>query len=76
MTRQVTATVAKEKLLALLDEVEIGESVEITRHGLLIARLVPARGAHALRSRMAGIAMSNADDQELFSTGATWELEQ
>ena len=39
MVRQVTATEAKTKLLALLDEVETGESIEITRRGHLVARM-------------------------------------
>jgi len=75
MVRQVTATEAKTKLLALLDEVETGESIEITRRGHLVARIVPARGAHSLRGRFSGVVMSNADEEELFSTGAEWELE-
>jgi prevent-host-death family protein len=75
MVRQVTATRAKAQLLALLDEVQSGESVEITRHGRVIARIVPASGAHALRGRHAGVVTSNAEDEELFSTGVRWELE-
>jgi prevent-host-death family protein len=71
----MTATQAKAKLLAVLDDVESGESVEITRHGRLVARIVPARGAPALRGRHAGVVMSNAADEELFSTGVTWEIE-
>ena len=44
MNRHVTATEAKAKLLALLDDVEKGEEIEITRNGMTIARLSPARG--------------------------------
>jgi prevent-host-death family protein len=76
MVHQVTATEAKAKLLALLDEIEAGESVDITRHGRLVARLVPARGAHALRGRHAGIVRSNATDEELFSIGEPWDVER
>jgi prevent-host-death family protein len=76
MVRQVTATQAKAKLLALLDEIEAGESIDITRHGRLVARLIPARGAHALRGRHAGIVRSNATDEELFSTGEIWDVER
>lgn len=76
MARTVTATEAKTKLLSLLDEVENGERVDITRHGRLVARLVPARGAHALRGRMVGIAKSNAEDEDLFTTGVVWEMER
>src|SRR5687767_12257233 len=53
MIRKVTATEAKAKLLALLGEVERGEEIEITRHGLTVARLAPARGPHSLRGRFA-----------------------
>lgn len=41
MARQISATEAKAKLLALLDEVEAGEEAEITRRGVIIARLAP-----------------------------------
>jgi prevent-host-death family protein len=39
--RQVQASAAKTHLLELLDAVEQGETVLITRHGKPIARLVP-----------------------------------
>jgi prevent-host-death family protein len=39
--KQVQASQAKTHLLELLDEVEKGETVVITRHGKPIARLVP-----------------------------------
>jgi prevent-host-death family protein len=39
--KTVQASVAKTHLLELLDEVERGETVLITRHGKPIARLVP-----------------------------------
>jgi len=35
---------AKNKLSALLDRVEQGEEVVITRHGKEVARLVPSKG--------------------------------
>ena len=74
MTIKVTATQAKARILALLDDVAAGEVVEITKHGRPVARLVPAAGAHAVRGALAGIAMSAADDDDLFSTGEVWEL--
>ncbi len=74
MTRTVTATEVKARILALLDEVEAGEEIEITRHGRTVARLAPARGPHALQGRFAGVAMSVAEDTALFSTGETWDL--
>ena len=75
MGKVVTATEAKAKILALLDEVESGEEVEITRHGRLVARLVPARRGAALRGRFKGLVTTAVDDEgALFSTGETWDL--
>jgi len=74
MPRRMTATEAKAKILALLDEVAAGGEIEITKHGRTVARLVPAAGPHALKGRFAGVAMSAADDEELFTTGATWNM--
>jgi hypothetical protein len=36
---------------------------------------VPASGGHALRGLFAGIAVSNATDEELFSTGEVWNAQ-
>ena len=74
MTRQVTATELKAKLLSLLNDVEKGEEIEITRHGHTIARITPARGPHGLKDLFKGIAVTNASDEELFSTGEVWEV--
>ena len=74
MTRQMTATELKAKILAVLDDVAAGEEVEITKHGRTVARLIPATGPHALRDRCAGVAMTAAGDDELFTTGAGWDL--
>lgn len=49
---------AKAKLSALLDRVERGEEIIITRHGRPIARLVPdgeARDVRAARAAIAGL---------------------
>jgi prevent-host-death family protein len=70
----MTATEVKAKLLSLLNQVEKGEDIEITRHGMPVARLVPARGPHALKGLMTGIAMTAAPDEELYSTGEAWDL--
>jgi prevent-host-death family protein len=43
--KEVGAFEAKNSLSALLDLVEAGEEVVITRHGREAARLVPPRGA-------------------------------
>ena len=74
MTRILTATEAKAKLLGLLDEVAAGDEVEITKHGRTVARLVPASGPHSLKGKFARVAMSVAEDEELFCTGAAWDL--
>jgi len=74
MTRQMTATEVKARILALLDDVALGDSIEITKHGRTIARLVPAQGPHALKGRLSGSAMSAAEDDDLFTTGASWNL--
>ncbi len=74
MTKKVTATEAKATILSLLDEIVDGEAVEITKHGRTVARLVPATGANALKDSMAGVAVTAVDDEELFSTGLSWNL--
>ena len=43
MAREVQASEAKTHLPRLLDEVERGETIIITRHGRRIARIVPER---------------------------------
>ncbi len=75
MTRQMTVTQVKAKLLGLIDEIEAGEDIEITRHGVTVARLIAARGPEALKGRFAGVAKTNASDQELFSTGVDWNAQ-
>jgi prevent-host-death family protein len=74
MTRIMTATEVKAKILALLDEVAEGEEIEITKHGRTVARLVGATGSNALKGRLSGVAMTAVDDEALFSTGASWNL--
>lgn len=74
MTRQMTATELKAKILSVLDEVATGEEIEITKHGRTIARLVPGNGARSLGGSLIGVATSVTDDDALFSTGADWEL--
>ncbi|MGH9892257.1 MAG: type II toxin-antitoxin system Phd/YefM family antitoxin, partial [bacterium] len=39
-----------------------------------VARLVPAGGPPALKSRLVGVAMSNAADEDLYTTGVSWDL--
>lgn len=70
MTRQMTATEVRAKILALLDEVALGDEIEITKHGRTVARLVPAAGPQALKGLMTGVARTASDDEGLFTTGA------
>ena len=42
--RQIQASEAKTRFLQLLDDVERGETVVITRHGQAVARIEPERG--------------------------------
>jgi prevent-host-death family protein len=74
MTTQMTATEVKAKILSLLDAVAAGAEIEITKHGRIVARLVPAAGPPALKGKLAGVAMSAAADEDLFTTGAAWDL--
>ena len=43
--REIGAFEAKNKFGQLLDQVENGEEIVITRHGREVARLVPSKGA-------------------------------
>ena len=70
----MTATEAKAKILALLDEVAAGEEVQITRHGHVVARLLPAGDPRSSRGALVDVAMSAVDDEQLFATGVAWDL--
>lgn len=59
-------------MLRLLDEAAAGEEIEITRHGRPVARLVPASGARSLKGSYEGMAMTAGEEEQLFSTGETW----
>lgn len=74
MSRIMTATETKAKILALLDDVAAGDEVQITKHGHVVARLVPASGPGSLKGTLTGVAISAANEEDLFSTGATWSL--
>ena len=74
VSRKMTATQAKANILALLDDVAAGDEVEITKHGRTVARLVPAIGPHALKGSLIGVAMTAGEDEDLFTTGAAWNL--
>lgn len=74
MTIKMTATEAKAKILSLLDDVAAGQEVEITKHGRIVARLMPASGPHALKGSLVGTAMTAGPEEDLFTTGANWDL--
>jgi prevent-host-death family protein len=63
----MTSTEVKAKLHSLLDEVENGEEIEITRHGRTVARLSSARRHLALKNKFAGIARTACEDDNLYS---------
>lgn len=74
MARVLNATEVKHRILALLDEVAAGETIEITKHGRPVARLVPANGPHALKGKLRGEAATGVVEEEaFFSTGVGWE---
>ncbi len=73
MIRKMTATEAKARILGLLEEVAAGDEVEITKHGRTVARLAGPRHPHAA-GPVREVALSSASDEELFSTGAAWDL--
>ncbi len=64
----VGAYEAKVKLSELLDKVEHGEQVVITRHGKPIARLVP-EGGHDVAKAMAAVEGLLAIGRELAAQG-------
>jgi len=74
MAIKLTATEAKAKILSLLDEVAAGQEFEITKHGRTVARLVPATGPHALKGSLTGVAMTAASDEDMYSTGVSWDV--
>ena len=55
--RTVGAYEAKTYLPSLLDEVEAGEIITITRHGVPVAKLIPAREVSRQRVREAVAAL-------------------
>ncbi len=61
--RSIQAAEAKAHLSSLLDEVERGETIVITRHGKPIARIVPEAD-----SRQARIVRAMADIEEFRKT--------
>jgi prevent-host-death family protein len=54
--RSVGAFEAKTHFSALLDDVAHGEEIIITRHGQMVARLVPADAGHGQAAARAAVA--------------------
>lgn len=75
MTRQMTATEAKARLLAVLDEVAAGQVIEITKRGKVVAQLTPVRTVISMRDALKDVAVTAASDEELFSTGLEWNAQ-
>jgi prevent-host-death family protein len=71
MTTKVTATTLKTHVLSLLDDVERGEEIEVTRHGRIIARIVPVRDFLGLKDMFAGVVKSPEDEKQ-FSLDDEW----
>jgi prevent-host-death family protein len=77
--REVGAFEAKNKLAALLDEVEHGGEVMITRHGKPVAKLVPATiaidrtaamaAAERIQARSKGVTLGGISIKELVNEG-------
>ena len=64
---------AKNKLGHLLDLVEQGEEVTITRHGKEVARLVPANPGHSRDEARAAVARLRARAAALNSGPFDWD---
>lgn len=77
--REIGAFEAKNKLGTLLDWVESGEEVLITRRGKAVARLVPAtpgfdrgkarRAAEGIRARSVGVTLGGLKIKDLINEG-------
>ncbi len=77
--REVGAFEAKNTLGTLLDLVEKGEEVVITRHGKPVARLVPSKATvdrtdalaavQRIRARRAGVTLGGVTIRELIDEG-------
>lgn len=70
---EVGAFEAKNKLGSLLDRVEKGEEVRITRHGKPLARLVPDVSRHDIEAARAALARISARAIEAKAGPFDWE---
>jgi prevent-host-death family protein len=63
----------KAQCLALLDEVaETGRQIVVTKHGRPVARVVPLEPPPSL---VGSVTLLADDDEAMFSTGETWDLD-
>jgi prevent-host-death family protein len=77
--REIGSFEAKNKLSALLDQVEHGAEIVITRHGKAVAKLVPAesgfdrkrakRAAAGLREASKGVMLRGLEIKDLVNEG-------
>jgi prevent-host-death family protein len=70
---EVGAQEAENTLSALLDRVERGEEVRITRHGRKVARLVPDLPQHDVDEARAALARISAMAKEAKAGPFNWE---
>ena len=70
--QEIGAFEAKNKLAALLDRVEAGEEIVITRHGKAVARLVPNAGSIDPSQTRAAIERIRARASELNAGAFDW----
>jgi prevent-host-death family protein len=70
---EIGAFEAKNKLSALLDRVELGEVIVITRHGKPIAKLVPERGGSDASQALAASQRIRARAQQLKLGTFDWD---
>jgi len=76
LERVVQATAFKAKCLALLDEVErTHQTIVVTKRGRPVARLVPLDDEPPA-SLDGSLHVLVDDEEQLFSTGTTWEADR
>ena len=71
--REIGAFAAKNTLGSLLDEVERGEEIVITRHGRPVARLVPPSTPASLSHAVAAMERIRARAVQLGRGDLTWQ---
>lgn len=67
---------AKARLSHLLDRVERGEEIVITRHGRPIARLIPEAPGHEVASALKAVDRLNAIREDLAARGVVLTQEE